>query len=510
MVRDWSKYEVTYGSRESVYEDIISCLLSFNLDHVVQNIFSYLGSFSLHSALRVSPSWHQFIVEQLMPEPKLEHKWSVKVPSPSYIKCRDTVQCSALSGHLLACGLRNGEVQLWNLLNNTLIGVVMDHRKTAVTAIAFACDEQDAPKLLLSGSWKGEMLVYSLKDKSQLVPVRFTKKLIKSISVHGSIAAVGCLDFTHPQGCDINIVELKQATGGVLRKVLHTGGGLSAVHLGDGRVVAGGGGVDRDTGWIGSWRVLNREDCSRNFFNKEDGTNILNWRCPGGPVSCVLRLHTVESYILAGDTKGNIWIFANGQFITKRRPFTSPIISLKNNRSVVSISSYSGCSIWKLDSLLDSQKEELQKFPSPLPITGVELFTCGLTTSAADGRVLIYDFITNKSYKRVAARVESENDPDIEDILREYESQVSTDTVGNGICPLCGIQDESPNHFFLVCPALARPRIQLLQALEVLLPRLRQMTRENLLEVILYGVEDVQDSKAIRDVVQEFVIRAKT
>ena len=107
------------------------------------------------------------------------------------------------------------------------------------------------------------------------------------------------------------------ASGGSVRRVLRAGVGLSALHLIDGRLVAGGG-VDRE-GWVKTWRVLDRSTCSRQLFNKEDGSPLESWRsenghvlsrvftiifcrCAGGWVTALAQINAGNT-VLAGDSK---------------------------------------------------------------------------------------------------------------------------------------------------------------------------------------------------------------
>ena len=53
----------------------------------------------------------------------------------SWLQCRDTISCCTLAGSTLACGLQNGEVQVWSLLTRRLLGVTTDH-KSPVTCLA--------------------------------------------------------------------------------------------------------------------------------------------------------------------------------------------------------------------------------------------------------------------------------------------------------------------------------------------------------------------------------------
>ena len=98
---------------------------------------------------------------------------------------------------------------------------------------------------------------------------------MKNISIQGSIAAVSCVEFNALDKCAIAVLDLS-SSGAAIRRVLRAGVGLSALHLADGRLVAGGG-LERE-GWVKTWRVLDRSTCSRQIFNKEDGSPLESWR----------------------------------------------------------------------------------------------------------------------------------------------------------------------------------------------------------------------------------------
>ena len=142
------------------------------------------------------------------------------------------------------------------------------------------------------------------------------RKLIKTISINKSQAAVACIEYTANDKCSIVIVDMT-ASGGSVRRVLRAGAGLSALHLIDGRLVAGGG-FDRE-GWVKTWRVLDRLTCSRQLINKEDGSPLESWRseyshvlsrvftiifcrCAGGWVTALAQINS-GNIVLAGDSK---------------------------------------------------------------------------------------------------------------------------------------------------------------------------------------------------------------
>eukprot|EP00091_Calanus_sinicus_P000497 TRINITY_DN10418_c0_g1_i1.p1 TRINITY_DN10418_c0_g1~~TRINITY_DN10418_c0_g1_i1.p1 ORF type:complete len:263 (-),score=31.67 TRINITY_DN10418_c0_g1_i1:404-1084(-) len=214
MVRDWSAYNEDK-------HDLITALLCRNLDHIALSIFHYLDTFALTSSTAVCTSWCIFIEERINNSTRVIAKWAKCVPPPHSLRCRDTIQTISLSGHLLACGLQNGEVQLWSLLTYSLLAVVADHG-SPVTAVGIARLPYDHvrkiwPVLVLTGSWKGELRIYSVHDESPLCPVRLNRKLVKNISIHGSIAAVSCVEYTATDKCAIAVLDLC-ASGAAVRR----------------------------------------------------------------------------------------------------------------------------------------------------------------------------------------------------------------------------------------------------------------------------------------------------
>ena len=202
MVRDWSSY-----TDETV--DLVTALLCHNLDHVVLAIFQYLDTFGLASATSVCSTWCIFIgrvnqvdvtlaqssitEENINDSHHVVSRWSHTVPLPFSLRCRDTIQTISLSGSLLACGLQNGEVQLWCLLNYSLLGVIVDHG-SPVTAISIARLPYDTvrkvwPVLVLSGSWKGELKIYSVHDASPLCPIRVSR-LVNDSSISRKLLSI--------------------------------------------------------------------------------------------------------------------------------------------------------------------------------------------------------------------------------------------------------------------------------------------------------------------------------
>ena len=158
--------------------------------------------------------------------------------------------------------------------------------------------------------------------------------------------------------------------------------------------------------------------------------------------------------------QGRIWVYKYGQMLTGRSPFTSPIISITLDRDLILIASYCGCVVWKVEDLSNcnnqAQIDEVQRISSPVPVTAIQHQRHSLLTSAADGQLLIYDFSKNK----IRRRMNSESEFELYALTRSKTNDIEPLSDG---CKLCGSGDESPLHFFLQCPALARPRHQLIQ-----------------------------------------------
>ena len=247
--------------------------------------------------------------------------------------------------------------------------------------------------------------------------------------------------------------------------------------------------------------------------------------------------------VLAGDSKvtylshdkvlkmcsqGRIWVYKFWQMLTGRSPFTSPIISITLDRDLILIASYCGCVAWRVSDLMEcnnqAQIDEVQRISSPVPVTAIQHQRHSLLASAADGQLLIYDFSKNK----IRRRLESESELEFLALARSKTNEIEPLSDG---CRLCGSGDESPLHFFLQCPALSRPRHQLMQVkdkpalmytkhllillfclknLERVVPGIRVMTKDNQLDVILYGVDDPDQSVSVRDHVEHFIIKAKS
>ena len=146
--------------------------------------------------------------------------------------------------------------------------------------------------------------------------------------------------------------------------------------------------------------------------------------------------------------------------LTGRSPFTSPIISITLDRDLILIGSYCGCVAWRVEDLREcgnqTQIDEVQRVSSPVPVTDIQHHRHSLIASAADGQLLIYDFYKNK----IRRRLESETESDFLSLSRSKTNEIEPLSDG---CRLCGSGDESPLHFFLQCPALARPRHLLIQ-----------------------------------------------
>ena len=82
---------------------------------------------------------------------------------------------------------------------------------------------------------------------------------MKCISSSGDVAAVGCVDVGVRDVDDVSsvvIIDLADVSCKV-RRVIRAGGSLSCLHLDHERVVAAG------HHWLGAWRVLDRENYSR-------------------------------------------------------------------------------------------------------------------------------------------------------------------------------------------------------------------------------------------------------
>merc|ERR1712037_197531 len=106
--------------------------------------------------------------------------------------------------------------------------------------------------------------------------------------------------------------------------------------------------------------------------------------------------------------------------------------------------------------------------------------------------ILLFNFARGRSgLKKGEDKVEEEG----------YRGQEEREEELTG-CSLCGSGTNSPEHFFLECPALARPRTAMLQGLERAVPGVRWERRERQMEVILYGVEETTAAIAIRDAVE--------
>ena len=191
MVRDWSAYSIATEEQQ----DLITALLYRNLDHIALQIFDYLDTFGVTSSAAVCTSWCAFIgnktwqklgskpdslsEENINKSRRVIEKWRKCVPAPHSLRCRDTIQTISLSRDLLACGLQNGEVQVWSLLTYTLLAVVADHG-APVTAVGIARLPYDQvrkiwPVLVITGSWKGELRIYSVHDQSPLSPIRLNR-----------------------------------------------------------------------------------------------------------------------------------------------------------------------------------------------------------------------------------------------------------------------------------------------------------------------------------------------
>ena len=133
--------------------------------------------------------------------------------------------------------------------------------------------------LVLSGSWRQEVRIYSQHDKTNLASVRLPRyvtfvsniillqsggtprKIVRCLSVQGSTAAVGCQDPSQGQcpASDLASVLILDLTtsGASVRRELRPGASLTCVSLRGERLAAAG------DGWLAAWRVLDRANYSR-------------------------------------------------------------------------------------------------------------------------------------------------------------------------------------------------------------------------------------------------------
>ena len=349
---------------------------------------------------------------------------------------------------------------------------------TAVTAVALAETE---PVIILSGSWKQEVKLYNHSDNTHLPSVRLARKLVRSISVTGSLAAVGCVDIGS-ENCQavstVTVVELSRG-GGQLRRVIETGPGLSALACSGERLAVGG------DGWLGVWRLLHRENYTRQVYNRQDGTSIHTWHFVGGWVTSLLHLQ--ERKVLAGDVHGTVRLYFDGQMVVRRSVFPSAVTSLASTEDVVVVVTYTDIHVWARHSLLSpGTVTELQRLSCHIPVTATAVSELSLTACLADGTVVTWDF----SSPGRADRPHTE--------------------AGALMCSLCGAAPDTALHYFLQCPALVRPRQRLLQEMDSLVSGFRLMSKQDQMEIILYGVEDEQQALDVRDAVQTFVVKTRT
>ena len=213
-------------------------------------------------------------------------------------KCRDTVQSLQLAGELLVCGLQNGEVQVWSLVTRSL-DCLAGYHGSAVTAVNVAslaspsCSHQEV--IVISGSWEQEVKLFSLSECRQLPSVRLRRKLVRAISVSGRTAAVASVDIESQAGeaaGSLSLVEIS-GRGGEVRREVRTGPGLSWLSTWGDRLAGGG------QGWLAVWRLLTRENYTRQVFNRQDGTTVQTWGVAGGGWVTAL-LHLGDSQVLVG------------------------------------------------------------------------------------------------------------------------------------------------------------------------------------------------------------------
>ena len=129
-----------------------------------ENIFIKCSEYNFTSSRRVISSWSRTDV----------------VPQRS-VKCRDTVQSLHLTGDQMVCGLQNGEVQVWSLVTRSL-DCLAGYHGSAVTAVSVASLSSSPHQVIvLSGSWRQEVKLFSLTEAAQLGSVRLRRKLVRSI-----------------------------------------------------------------------------------------------------------------------------------------------------------------------------------------------------------------------------------------------------------------------------------------------------------------------------------------
>lgn len=219
-----------------------------------------------------------------------------------------------------------------------------------------------------------------------------------------------------------------------------------------------------------------------------------------------------EDYMLAGDTQGCIWQYTDRNLPPTRlvTGLTSPITGLRINSGLLLISGYSGCVTWREEGLAQGKPEMVGRVTNRTPVTASLHTGPCLITSGGDGKLSLYHFRRGigRRVERLVREDERRERLEIEDRVSREEREPQEDALAR--CSLCGADSDSAEHFFLLCPALARPRQLLLQGLDKVISGIRWAGRERQLEVILYGVDDVPASLAIRDVVQTFVIRARS
>ena len=218
------------------------------------------------------------------------------------VKCRDTVQSLHLSGDLLVCGLQNGEVQVWSLVRKCLDCLAGFHG-TAVTAVAVASLSSSPQQIVvLSGSWRQEVKLFSLSDSAQLASVRLRRRLVRRIAVSGQTAAVASCDIEAGRAGEaassLTLLEIT-GRGGEVRRELSVGPGLSSLSF-YGERLAGGG-----QGWAAVWRVLRRENYSRQVFNRQDGSTVNTWDLAGAVwVTAILLLEDSKVLVGQGEVRG--------------------------------------------------------------------------------------------------------------------------------------------------------------------------------------------------------------
>jgi len=311
------------------------------------------------------------------------------------------------------------------------------------------------------------------------------------------------------------LIELAAKGCNVRRNIAIEDGGLDCLHLCTGKLVVGG--CSDGGGWLATWRVLARNQCSRSIFLSEDGRKMARWRCPARVTALLLCTGWQageggdggvegDQVLLAGDVQGRVWQYGRDGAVPLPSSLSCPVTSLRLHSGILLVSGYSGCLAWPAGDLktdFGAQPELLAKVAYSVPATASLHVSACLLTSCGDGKILLHHFSRHHHHHKYQHCLKEGHDGQEAQGKEEVEREV----VG---CSLCGSGSNSAEHFFLECPALARPRTTMLQGLEKVVPGVRWERRERQMEVILYGVEETVAALAIRDAVETFVIRARS